>query len=122
MSTEADHDQEKKKIRVTIVLPPHLVDEAKPRWEALEYGGISAYIEQLIWQDLRDRPAHYRVREEPATPAEPEQNQQEQPPKHEERKPGDKRDRRIGFEDENEPMMYISPLWFVGGMLPFCCQ
>jgi hypothetical protein len=44
--------------KVTITLPPELIEEARPRWKLLSYGGFSAYVEQLIWQDLRDRPAH----------------------------------------------------------------
>jgi hypothetical protein len=53
-------------MRTTITLPPALLAAAEPRWKALDYRGFSAYVEQLIWQDLRERPKHVRVREEPA--------------------------------------------------------
>jgi hypothetical protein len=96
--------------KVTITLPPELIEEARPRWKLLSYGGFSAYVEQLIWQDLRDRPAHVRVREEPPS---------DQPPlqeKYEDRKKPDQTDKRIGFELKKHHAGLAMPLSIIAGV------
>lgn len=50
--------------RLFISLAPDLYDAVKVRWKALEYPSFSAYLDFLIWQDLRERPKHVRIREE----------------------------------------------------------
>jgi hypothetical protein len=104
------------RVKMTITLPPHLIEDAKPRLKLLEYGGFSAYVEQLIWQDLRDRPAHVRVREEP-TSLEPTQEHHEKPANYDTKKPEppDKTDKRIGFE-RKEHGGFAMPLSFIAGV------
>jgi hypothetical protein len=96
--------------KVTITLPPELIEEARPRWKLLGYGGFSAYVEQLIWQDLRDRPAHVRVREEPTS------DQPAPQEKYEDKKKPDQTDKRIGFELKKHHVGLAMPLSFIAGV------
>jgi hypothetical protein len=98
------------RVKMTITLPPHLIEDAKPRLKLLEYGGFSAYVEQLIWQDLRDRPAHVRVREEPPADQPPPQEQ------YGDKKKPDQPDKRIGFELKKHHVGLAMPLSFIAGV------
>jgi hypothetical protein len=109
MAEDAHHINPPEKRKVTVNLPCDLVADAEPRWVALGYGGFSAYLEQLIWQDLRDRPTHIRVREEP-----PEEIQHPPPPKEEQKKPS-QTDKRIGFERKTHAVLAL-PLSFTAGV------
>jgi hypothetical protein len=57
--------------RTTISLDPQLHEKAVKRAAALGYRKFSHYIEFLMDRDVKERPPHVSVREEPTAPTAP---------------------------------------------------
>lgn len=53
------------RVRTTITLEGHIFGAGERRRKALKYRSFSQYVEFLIDKDVRERPKHIQVREEP---------------------------------------------------------